>query len=259
MERTFKKLFYKLARIFIETNKIEEISVDNLTKYLGTPKYEREPYAPIIKVGVSQGLCYTSYGGEILFIETILVTGSGKFILTGQLGDVMKESAQIAYNVIKSNIEKFNIKAEIFMNYDIHMHVPAGAIPKDGPSAGVAIFSSILSAIKNIYVKNDIAMTGEIDLCGFVLPVGGIKEKVLAAKKNGITKILIPKNNTYDIIEIQALLEGIEIIYINTIQEAMQYLFAENITTENITVVAQKNTIIEDEIESIEDHIPSIL
>lgn len=254
LERTFKKLFYKLARIFIETNKIEEVTTDNLINYLGTPKYERDHYTPISKVGVSQGLCYTSYGGEVLFIETILINGTGKLFLTGQLGDVMKESAQIAYNVIKANIERFRINPLTFINYDIHIHVPAGAIPKDGPSAGVAIFSSILSAIKNIYVKNDIAMTGEIDLCGMVLPIGGVKEKVLAAKKNGIKNILIPKNNKYDVMEINSLIEEINIIYIETIDEAIEYLFSEN-----IIAAAQKEDTLENNIENFEEHIPSLI
>lgn len=261
LERTFKKLFYKLARIFIETNKLGEVTQENLHEYLGIPKYERDPYTPIAKAGVAQGLCYTSYGGEVLFIETILVTGSGKLILTGQLGDVMKESAQIACNVIKSKKEKFSIAQDTFTNYDIHIHVPAGAIPKDGPSAGVAIFSSILSAIKNIQLKNNIAMTGEIDLCGLVLPVGGIKEKVLAAKKNGITNILIPKNNMYDIMEIQSLLEEINIIYIQNIEEAMSYLFSENIiaATENLKESMDKEENIEDNKKNITDSIPSLL
>lgn len=224
LERYIKKLFYKLARIFIETNKIPEITHTNLDKFLGLPRYLKSEGTKINKAGISQGLCYTPCGGEVLYIETILVKGLGKFILTGQLGDVMKESAQIAYNLIKANSEHFDIDEQIFINYDIHIHVPAGAIPKDGPSAGVAIFSSILSAIKKIIIKSDYAMTGEIDLHGLVLPVGGIKEKILAAKKNGINNVLIPKNNRYDLLEIEHLVEGVNIIYINSIEEAMAYL-----------------------------------
>lgn len=224
LERYIKKLFYKVARIFIETNKIPEITHTNLDKFLGLPRYLKSECTKINKAGISQGLCYTPCGGEVLYIETILVKGLGKFILTGQLGDVMKESAQIAYNLIKANSEHFDIDEQIFINYDIHIHVPAGAIPKDGPSAGVAIFSSILSAIKKIIIKSDYAMTGEIDLQGLVLPVGGIKEKILAAKKNGINNVLIPKNNRYDLLEIEHLVEGVNIIYINSIEEAMSYL-----------------------------------
>jgi ATP-dependent Lon protease len=224
LERYIKKLFYKVARIFIETNKIPEITHTNLDKFLGMPRYLKSESTKISKAGISQGLCYTPCGGEVLYIETILVKGSGKFILTGQLGNVMKESAQIGYNLIKANSVHFDIDENIFINYDIHIHVPAGAIPKDGPSAGVAIFSSILSAIKKIVIKSDYAMTGEIDLQGLVLPVGGIKEKILAAKKNGINNVLIPKNNRYDLLEIEHLVEGVNIIYISSIEEAMTYL-----------------------------------
>jgi ATP-dependent Lon protease len=139
----------------------------------------------------------------------------------------MKESAQIAYNLIRAQIEKFSIPEKTFTEFDIHIHVPAGAIPKDGPSAGVALFSSMLSAIKKCAVKSNYAMTGEIDLQGLVLPVGGIKEKILAAKKNGIQMILLPKNNKYDVLDIAELISGLEIIYIDTVYEAIGFLFKE--------------------------------
>jgi ATP-dependent Lon protease len=227
LERSIKKLFYKIARVFIETNKTPEVSPANLEKYLGAPRFFDNEIQKIDKIGVSNGLCYTSCGGEILYIETIIVRGTGKFILTGQLGEVMKESAQIAYNLIRAQIEKFSIPEKTFTEFDIHIHVPAGAIPKDGPSAGVALFSSMLSAIKKCAVKSNYAMTGEIDLQGLVLPVGGIKEKILAAKKNGIQMILLPKNNKYDVLDIAELISGLEIIYIDTVYEAIGFLFKE--------------------------------
>jgi ATP-dependent Lon protease len=255
LERSLKKLFYKIARIFLETSKIPEINKNNLEKFLGAPRFLPNESQKIDKIGVSNGLCYTSCGGEVLYIETIIVKGSGKFILTGQLGDVMKESAQIAYNLIKANMEKFVIKDNIFTQFDTHVHVPAGAIPKDGPSAGVAIFTSILSAIKKQTIKSNYAMTGEIDLQGLVLPVGGIKEKILAAKKNNIENVLLPKNNQYDVTEITDLISGINIIYIETIYEGIEILFTEKISN----TLKQKIELIENEIISINSNDNDIL
>jgi ATP-dependent Lon protease len=255
LERYLKKLFYKIARIFVETNKIPEINDNNLEKYLGAPRFINNDIDKIDKIGVSNGLCYTSCGGEILYIETIMVKGTGKFILTGQLGDVMKESAQIAYNLIRVNMDKFNINEKTFIDYDIHVHVPAGAIPKDGPSAGIALFSSMLSAIKKFTIKSNFAMTGEIDLQGLILPVGGIKEKVLAAKKNGIKEILLPKNNKYDVIEIENLLEGINIIYVENINQIIELLFHEKIIKNDEIFETISNKDITIEIENIEKDI----
>lgn len=256
LERSLKKLFYKIARVFLETNKIPDISHNNLDKYLGAPRFFEDEMNKIDKIGVSNGLCYTSCGGEILYIETIMVKGSGKFILTGQLGDVMKESAQIAYNLIRANMDKFSISEQIFKDFDIHVHVPAGATPKDGPSAGVALLSSILSAIKKNVIKSTFAMTGEIDLQGLVLPVGGIKEKILAAKKNGICNILLPKNNKYDIADISDLIEGLNIIYIENIYQAVEFLFHEVLIskTETIEALANNELILDDSLNSIENN-----
>jgi ATP-dependent Lon protease len=267
LERSIKKLFYKMARVFVETNKIPEITPSNLEKYLGAPRFFENEFNKVDKIGVSNGLCYTSCGGEILYIETILVKGSGKFILTGQLGEVMKESAHIAYNLARANTEKFNIPENTFTEFDIHVHVPAGAIPKDGPSAGVALFSSIVSAIKKIAIKSNYAMTGEIDLQGLVLPVGGIKEKILAAKKNGVQNILLPKNNKYDIVDIAELIEGLNIIYIENTNQAIEFLFNEIVistnqnteervvaTADNPEIGSIENTIIHDIINPISSY-----
>lgn len=227
LDRWLKKLFFKIARVFIETNKIPEVTSDNLEKFLGAPKFIDQQQNKIDSVGVSQGLCYTSCGGEILYIEAILIKGNGKLILTGQLGNVMKESAQIAYNLIKTNHENFNIDETVLNDFDLHMHVPAGAIPKDGPSAGISIFTAMLSRLKNLIVKKSFAMTGEIDLQGFVLPVGGIKEKILAAKKSGIDTVLLPLQNKYDIAEIETLLGDLKIIYLENITELINIVFNE--------------------------------
>ncbi len=255
LERFLKKLFYKIARIFLETNKIPEITHNNIDKYLGSPKFIENEINKIDKIGVSNGLCYTSCGGEVLYIETIMIKGTGKFILTGQLGDVMKESAQIAYNLIRSKADKFHISEKTFTEFDIHVHVPAGAIPKDGPSAGVAIFNSILSAIKKSPIKSNYAMTGEIDLQGLILPVGGIKEKILAAKKNGILNILLPKNNKHDISDIIDLVDGLNIIYVEDINEAITFLFTADIIDikNNIEIKNNSNNLLE--LNSIENNI----
>ena len=152
--------------------------------------------------GIATGLSWTPSGGAILFIEAHKMPGKGKLVLTGQLGDVMKESAQAALSYIRARTEDFDIEADFHDKYDIHIHVPAGAIPKDGPSAGITLFTALLSLLKGKRVGNDIAMTGEISLRGKVLPVGGIKEKVLAAHRAGIKKIILPERNRADLEEI---------------------------------------------------------
>jgi ATP-dependent Lon protease len=162
-------------------------------------------------------------GGEILFIESNLSKGKGKLTLSGQLGDVMKESAMAALSYLKSNAEKLGINHRIFENYDLHIHVPAGAVPKDGPSAGVTIFTSLASVFTQRKVKAKVAMTGEITLRGKVLPVGGIKEKILAARRAGIKEIILCKNNRKDISEIdQTYLSTLNISYVDTVDEVIE-------------------------------------
>jgi ATP-dependent Lon protease len=236
LERVIKKLFYKIARKFIETNKIPKITNELVEEYLGAPKYVASAHTTQKKIGVSNGLCYTPCGGEVLYIETIILKGTGKFILTGQLGDVMKESAQIAYNLIRLKSVTFSILENIFSEYDIHVHVPAGAIPKDGPSAGVALFVSILSGIKKSFVDGNFAMTGEIDLQGNILPVGGIKEKLLAAKKQKIKNVFLPEKNKYDVSDIEELVSDIEIRYVQKIEEIISILFPQIVTTEEVKI-----------------------
>jgi ATP-dependent Lon protease len=158
--------------------------------------------------GVATGLAWTPYGGDILFIEASVSKGRGKLHITGQLGDVMKESAMLAMSYLKAHAEELNIPEEAFKYWDLHIHVPKGAVPKDGPSAGVSIFSAIASIFTQRKVKGTLAMTGEITLRGLVLPVGGIKEKVLAAKRSGIEKVLLPHKNAKDIEEIDTEVMG---------------------------------------------------
>jgi ATP-dependent Lon protease len=177
------------------------ITKDNLHKYLGVPKFVKEKVSPN-NVGVVTGLAWTEFGGETLTVEVALFKGSGKLILTGKLGEVMKESAQAALSYVKSISGKLKLKSSIFKENDFHIHIPEGAIPKDGPSAGVALITALVSVVSNRKVKAGIAMTGEITLQGRVLPIGGLKEKLIAAYRDGITTVYFPKKNEKDLEEV---------------------------------------------------------
>ncbi|MBW2264445.1 MAG: endopeptidase La, partial [Deltaproteobacteria bacterium] len=179
-----------------------EIDTELLESCLGPQKYFSEIAERLEIPGVATSLVWTSFGGEIIFVEATKMSGKGKLHLTGQLGDVMKESAQAAMSYIKVNADKFNLDPLGFEKYDIHIHVPVGAMPKDGPSAGVAMFAALASLFTGVCVRHDVAMTGEITLRGRVLPIGGIKEKVLAAHRAGIKRVLVPKRNQPDLVEI---------------------------------------------------------
>jgi ATP-dependent Lon protease len=178
------------------------IARKNLADILGPAQYESELAMRAGIPGVATGLAYTPVGGELLFIESAVMPGKGLLQLTGQIGDVMKESAQAAFSVVKANAKRLNIDDEQFGKFDYHIHVPAGAVPKDGPSAGVAMFTSLVSLLLKKPVQPDIAMTGEITLRGLVLPIGGLKEKVLAAKQAGIKMVILPARNKKDVPEI---------------------------------------------------------
>ncbi len=197
------------------------ITKDNLHKYLGPPKFIKETVSPN-NVGVVTGLAWTEYGGEILTIEAALFKGSGKLILTGKLGEIMQESARAALSYVQSIAEKLKINNEIFKKYDLHIHIPEGAIPKDGPSAGVAIATAIASIVTKRKVKPGIAMTGEVTLQGRVLPIGGLKEKLIAAYRDGITKVFFPKANEKDLEEVpQYVKDKIELIPVKHIDEIL--------------------------------------
>lgn len=204
LERVVANICRRVARGFVERKfKTRRITIKSLPEYLGAPKFIFETAQRLGEPGVATGLSWTPAGGDILFIEaTKMKNSKGGFILTGQLGDVMKESARAALSYIQSNADKLGIDIEFFEKNEIHIHVPAGAIPKDGPSAGVTLATALLSLVKNVPVRSDVAMTGEITLRGKVLPIGGLKEKVLAAKRAGITKVLMPEQNKRDFDEI---------------------------------------------------------
>jgi ATP-dependent Lon protease len=198
------------------------VDADDLHAILGPKKFENEIAARTSVPGVATGLAWTPVGGDILFIETSRVPGSGKLILTGQLGDVMKESAQAALSLVKARAGQLGIDAALFETSDIHLHVPAGAIPKDGPSAGVAMFTSLVSLLSDRTIASDIAMTGEISLRGLVLPVGGIKEKCLAALRAGIKTVLLPARNRKDLEEIpENAREQLRFIWLERVDEAL--------------------------------------
>jgi ATP-dependent Lon protease len=199
------------------------VSVRNLQDFLGVEKYRRSEAAKKDQVGIVCGLAWTSTGGVTLEIEVNTMPGKGELILTGKLGEVMRESARIAMTYVRSAAGRYGVKPAFFREYDFHIHIPEGAIPKDGPSAGVTMATALLSAASGLKVRRDIAMTGEVTLRGRVLPVGGLREKVLAAKQLGITEILVPAENEKDISEISdEIKEGLQLHYMETMDQILK-------------------------------------
>ena len=202
------------------------VKPEKIEDYLGVPKFRKKAAERERRVGSVTGLAWTSVGGDILNVDVTIMRGSEKLTLTGQLGDVMKESAQAALSYIRSNVKKLKVPADFYKGKEIHIHLPEGAIPKDGPSAGITMAMAIVSAASGRKARNDVAMTGEITLRGNVLPIGGLNEKLLAAQRSGIKTVLIPKENVKDLAEIQAKVkEGVRIIPVESIEEAMKYIF----------------------------------
>ena len=194
----------------------------NLLEIMGTPRFDRDIYQGNDIAGVVTGLAWTPVGGDILFIETSISLGSGKLSITGNLGDVMKESASIAMAYLKGNSDKYNLDNDLFTKYDVHIHVPEGAIPKDGPSAGIALLTALTSLFTQRKVKNRLALSGEITLRGKVLPVGGIREKLLAAKRSGIINIILSEANKKDVLEIPTkYLSGMSFSYVASMEEVV--------------------------------------
>ena len=203
LEREIGTVFRKIARKIAENPRYKaRVKPENLVEYLKRPRYFNEVKKRVASVGVATGMVWTSVGGDIVFIETQVMPGTGKLVLTGQLGDVMKESAQAAVSFLRSRSNELGLAEDYFAKHDIHIHVPAGATPKDGPSAGITMATSIASALVGLKADPNLAMTGEITLTGQVLPIGGLKEKVLGAKRAGISKILLPKRNEPDLEDI---------------------------------------------------------
>ena len=211
-------------QVVIDEKDKVRVTAQNVEKFLGVKRFDTEVYHKVESPGVAIGLAWTPVGGDILFIESTLIRGSGKLSMTGQLGDVMKESATLAYNFLRSNATQYGIPLEVFKHWDVHIHFPAGAIPKDGPSAGITILSAMTSLFTQKLVKPHMAMTGEITLRGKVLPVGGIKEKVLAARRAGMTTIIMCKDNKKDVSEIpDEYLKELTFIYVDRMEEVLKH------------------------------------
>ena len=226
--RGLEKQIAKMVRHAAKNIAMEEpynikVTNEDIIEVLGGPKLERDKYENNNVAGVVTGLAWTSVGGDILFIESILSKGKGLLNITGNLGKVMKESATIAMEYIKSNADEFGIDSDVFDKYNVHIHVPEGATPKDGPSAGVTMLTSLVSLFTQRKVKKSLAMTGEITLRGKVLPVGGIKEKILAAKRARIKEILLCEENRRDIEEIkQDYLKGLTFHYVTDMSDVIK-------------------------------------
>jgi len=218
LERNIASLCRKAARQIVQKKRtVVKITAQNLHTFLGAPKYRHAQAERNLQVGVATGLAWTEVGGDVLAVEVSTMKGKGKLTLTGQLGGVMQESAQAGFTFVRSRARDLGIDPEFYDKTDIHIHLPEGAIPKDGPSAGITMATAIASALTGRPVKNDIAMTGEITLRGRVLPVGGVKEKVLAAHRVGIKKIILPKENKRDMDEIPV-----------NVKRCLEFIFAEH-------------------------------
>ena len=239
-ERTVGAVLRHAAVQFAE-GRTERLTIDvaDLEAVLGARRFESEVAERTSLPGVATGMAWTPVGGDILFIEASRVPGKGGLILTGQLGDVMRESAQAALSLVKSRAADLGIDDKLFERSDIHVHVPAGAVPKDGPSAGVAMFTALASLMSNRKVRADVAMTGEISLRGLVLPVGGIKEKVVAAHAAGIKRVLLPARNRRDYDEIpDGAKRGLEFVWCERVDDALQGALEEEPAPVRATAVA---------------------
>ncbi len=223
LEKELAAICRKTARRIAEGEKGPfTVSKGNLHRFLGTPTYLPDEVRNLHEVGVATGLAWTQSGGELLYVETMILKGKGNFTLTGQLGEVMKESAQAALSYARSRSERLHLKDSFYEHLDIHIHVPAGAIPKDGPSAGVTLVTSLISALTKTPVNKDIAMTGEITLRGKVLPIGGLKEKTLAAIRAKIKTMILPELNKRDLMDIpRAIRRRIEFVLVKDIDEVV--------------------------------------
>lgn len=224
LDRTIAKICRKAAKIIVgKEKKSIKVTSKNITKYLGKEKFRQDEANEKNEIGIVRGLAWTSVGGDTLQIEVNTMPGKGILVLTGNLGDVMKESAQIALSYAKSVAKEYGVDSKFFKENDIHMHIPEGAVPKDGPSAGITMSTAIVSAIANIPVDRYLAMTGEVTLRGKVLPIGGLKEKLLAAKETGMKKVLVPVKNKTDVEEFSTeITKGLKIIYVSEMTEVLK-------------------------------------
>jgi ATP-dependent Lon protease len=225
LERELSNLIRKAVKeLMTSKKKAVKVTAANLADYLGVPKFRYGEVETSDQVGVVTGLAWTEVGGELLTVEGVMMPGKGKMTVTGNLRDVMKESISAAASYVRSRSVDFGIEPPLFDKRDIHVHVPEGATPKDGPSAGVAMVTAIVSVMTGISARRDVAMTGEITLRGRVLPIGGLKEKLLAALRGGIKTVLIPEENAKDLVDIpNSVKSGLEIIPVNLMDEVLKH------------------------------------
>jgi ATP-dependent Lon protease len=223
LDKKIAKIIRNMAKeIAMNQDQKKRLTIQDIRNILGPPEYFKEKYQGNEFAGVVTGLAWTPSGGDILFIESSLSKGKGRLTLTGNLGDVMKESATIALEYVKAHASQMGISEDIFNNWNVHIHVPEGAIPKDGPSAGISMVTSLASIFTQRKIKKNVAMTGEITLRGKVLPVGGIKEKILAAKRSGINEIILSEENRKDLEKIKDIyIKGLKFHFVNTIMEVL--------------------------------------
>jgi len=230
LEREIASICRKVARSIVAEGIKEQIKITakNVYKYLGVPKYRHGEVEGKDQVGLTTGLAWTEVGGELLAVEASIMKGTGKLVLTGKLGDVMQESAQAALTYVRARAELFGLPSNFYQETDIHIHVPEGAIPKDGPSAGIAMATSIVSALTKKKVRGDVAMTGEITLRGRVLPIGGVKEKLLAAHRGNIKTVIIPKDNEKDLSEVPSnVLKALNVVFVEHMDEVLRIALVE--------------------------------
>ncbi len=224
LERLIKKLCCKAARALVEGGESTVFMPENIKQFLGPQKFPEDDNDKENHVGVTNGLAWTAFGGELVKVEAVVVPGKGKLILTGQLGNVMRESAQAALSYIRTRAEEFGLDSRMFTNCDIHLHVPAGGVPKDGPSAGITMLASILSALTQRPINADYAMTGELNLRGNVMPIGGVKEKLLVAKRNHIQHVILPCKNQHDMVGLEELTQDMHLIWVNHADEVIHHV-----------------------------------
>jgi ATP-dependent Lon protease len=232
LEREISSICRKVARkVVVEGAKFsEEITAEKVTQYLGVPRYRNTMAEEKDEIGIATGLAWTEVGGEILVTEATLMPGKGHLTLTGKLGDVMQESAQAAMSYVRTKAEEFGIAKDFHRKTDMHVHVPEGAIPKDGPSAGITLATSLVSALTRVPIRKDVAMTGEITLRGKVLPIGGVKEKLLAAHRAGIRTIVLPKDNEKDLADIpKNVLDTLNVYMVQTMDEVLKIALTESL------------------------------
>ncbi|MFM8592762.1 MAG: S16 family serine protease, partial [Chloroflexota bacterium] len=225
LEREIGALCRKVARKLAGDHPPKRITIDamSVSDYLGVPRYEYGLAEEQNEIGVATGAAVTSVGGDLLAIEVLVMPGRGELVLTGQLGEVMQESARAALSYARSKADEFELEDDFFENHNIHVHVPAGAIPKDGPSAGITMATALISALSGRKVRKDVAMTGEITLRGKVLPIGGLREKTVAAHRGGIKTFIFPKRNAKDVDELPDVVKsGIELVMAETLDDVLE-------------------------------------